>query len=302
MTAICRFFIGVEMKFILQIQFFGRGGSKAGGGGGTVGGSGAVSGGASDTEPTVTAAPEGTPDEAKGAFDPSTASLDDLYAQDYHTFKDKAAYSHGYEGSGKEVVDFFNENSNYDELIDGMNDRQREAFRRWTEGYFMDGAQYKGWDGMSTTEHHYTSRMDHILDQAVLNEGIVVTRRASAELVLGAGTRKGSLEALQAMEGRSVFSRGAMSTGAASQGLTIGDSSKNVEYKIHIPKGSKGAGMWVGDRRINGWGAEQREFVVNRDSTFKVGKTRYNPSRKIYEVDVFYTGQMEHDYGTSKRK
>ena len=72
-----------------------------------------------------------------------------------------------------------------------------------------------------------------------------------------------------------------MSFGAASQGLTIGDSSKKVEYKLRIPPGSKGAGMWIGDKRINGWGAEQREFMSNRDSVFKVGKTTYDKRRGV---------------------
>lgn len=270
-----------------------RGGKRGAGGGGAIGGSGGA--GAEDTATTLEAT--GT-----GAFDPATATLDELYAQMYHEFPDKASYSHGYAGDGKDVVAFFDENSNYDELIAGMNDRQIEAFRRyWTTGYFMDGQQYKGWDKMDSTDRHMTSRMDHVLDKTELNEGIVVTRRATAELVLGAGHKKGSLDALRAMEGRDIFSKGAMSTGAASEGLTIGDSSKNVEYKIHIPKGSKGAGMWIGDSRINAWGAEQREFVTNRDTTYKVGRTTYDSARKIYVVDVFYTGQMAHDYGSKGR-
>ena len=143
----------------------------------------------------------------------------------------------------------------------------------------MSGQQYRGWDGMSKTDQKITKDMDDILDRATLDEGITIHRLATAELVLGVGRRTATLEELQAMRGKSVTSKGAMSCGAAAEGLTIGSRSKEVEYRISIPGGSTGAGMWIGDKRINGWAAEQREFVMNRDTEYTVGETTFDSAR-----------------------
>ena len=143
-----------------------------------------------------------------------------------------------------------------------------------------------------------------MLDRSVMTKGVAVVRRATPELLLGAGAGRPTLEQLQAMEGRTITSKGNMSTGAAKQGLTISSvgTHKPCEYRIHIPAGSKGAGMWIGDARINpGWGAKQREFMTNRDISLKVGKTTYDKKRNVFITDVYFVGRLAHDYGKSGR-
>ena len=218
--------------------------------------------------------------------------------REYDKFEDRASGTHTYAGDGSKQEQWFAEHSNFDELIAGMSPDERSAFRDWTRGYFMDGTQYRGWDGMDKTSQDITRRMDEILDRATLDKGIIVTRRTSAELLLGKGkARVSSLDELTALRGTTVSSAGAMSTGAAREGLTIGDSSKNVELRIHIAGGTTGAGMWVGDHRINGWGSEQREFVMNRDAVFAVGASRYDAKRGVYVSNIYYMGRKPHDYG-----
>lgn len=206
--------------------------------------------------------------------------------------------THEYGGDGKKQVDFFKNNSNHYKLIDKMDYNEREAFHSWARGMFMGGQQYDKFSNMDYDRQAWTRIYDKYLDQAVLNKGIVVARLATAELVLGKGNKYGDLKALQAQEGKVVISRGSMSCGVAKRGLTIGSMSKNVEYKIHIPKG-KGAGMWIGDKKINGWEAKQREFMTNRDARFKVGKTttrKDSHGRTIYVVNLTYDGHLEHRY------
>lgn len=219
----------------------------------------------------------------------------------FKSFSDTAAYSHEYNGDGKEQVQWFKDNSNFDKLIKEMDYDQRGAFKAWTRGTFMYGQQYEGWDSMSSIEKERTQIFDDILDRATLKSGVELTRRSDAQLVLGAGHKTATLAELQAMKGSLVSSKGSMSFGAASQGLTIGDNRKKVEYKLKIPGGTKGSGMWIGDKRINGWGAKQREFMTNRDVTFKVGDTTFDKRRNIFVTEIEYVGRLPHDYGRSGR-
>ena len=217
----------------------------------------------------------------------------------YKEFDDVPSGGWTYAGDGEDVKRFFEENSNVDELISSMDSYTVNAFEDyWAPGHFMSGQQYRGWDGMSKLDQDLTRAMDRVLDRGELKEGIVVRRLSTAELVMGAGKRTATLEELQAMKGRVVTSKGAMSTGAAAQGLTIG-SSKEVEYAIKIPGGerSRGSGMWIGDTRINGHGTRQREYLINRDTSFKVGDTTYDRKRGVYVVELLYAGLGEHDYG-----
>ena len=64
----------------------------------------------------------------------------------YKTFADRARGTHEYHGNGQEQVNFFRNNSNSDALISAMSNEDRYAFQAWSNGYFMDGAQYGGWD------------------------------------------------------------------------------------------------------------------------------------------------------------
>ncbi len=208
-----------------------------------------------------------------------------------------------FQGSGRETVQWFNDNSNYDELIRSMNYDDHDAFQSWMNGYWMSGQMYRGYDNLTRGEQERVRSYDKILDQSVIREAFTVRRLATAELVLGAGNRSvTSLEQLQALRGQVVTSTGNMSTAAAARGLGIGSASrKAVEYVMKFPAGSKGAGMWIGDNRIGGWGARQREFMTNRDINFRVGDTKYNSRTGKYEVELIYTGRNDHDYGRRGR-
>ena len=106
-----------------------------------------------------------------------------------------------------------------------------------------------------------------------------------------------SLSELRAIEGNLVNVTSFMSCAAASEGLHIGDTGKNVQLRIHIPSGSVGAGMWVGHPKVNAWGVRQREFMTNRDIVIRVGKSTYDASTGVYTVNVYYEGRTAHDYG-----
>ena len=219
-------------------------------------------------------------------------------------FGDVAKDTHDYDvknpgKDGSEQVDFFKENSNYDELISEMSSEERRAWESgWCPGYFMDGSQYRGWDAMTSREQEWTRTFDKYLDRATLDKPVEVVRLATGELALGAGKRTGTLADYQAMVGQTVLSKGSMSTGAARTGLSIGDSSKQCEYRIKVPGGSTGAGMWIGDSRINHWGAKQREFMTNRDSFYRIDRVHENRYGKIV-VDMTWIGRDQHDYGKS---
>ena len=203
---------------------------------------------------------------------------------------------------GKEQVDFMNRTSNYNELIDKMSGTERNHFRKvWAPGYFMWGQKYGKFSDMDTNLQDATRTFDKYLDQAENREGFIVRRLGTAELVLGAGdTVPRSLEQLQALKGRVVTSKGSMSTSLAAHGLpiaySIASSGKKMEYEIRIPGKSKGAGMWIGDKRINGWGTRQREFMTNRDSSFVIGDTRYDASRGVYVTQLTWVGHEKHSY------
>ena len=221
-------------------------------------------------------------------------------------FSDRARGGFSYEGDGSKQVEFFDKNSNYNELIEKMSYRERQAFNdKWVPGEFMRGQQYGGFENMSRSDQEATRIYDKILDQSVINKGFVTYRLSTAELVLGAGAKTGSLDDFKAMKGKVVISQGNMSTGVAREGLTIGARTstsgsgytKSVEYKIKIPGGMKGAGMWIGDSRINShFGTRQREFMTNRDVRYKVGNTRYDATRDVFVVELTYAGRLPHNY------
>lgn len=194
---------------------------------------------------------------------------------------------------------FVREQTNTDELMSEItrNRSYVEAFRNWARGMFMRGHQYGRFSDMDSDRQEWTRIYDRFLDRTVNREGFVVRRLATAELLLGRGNRMPtSLEQLQGMKGQYVTSKGSMSTSMAKHGLTIGALDKRIEYEIMIPANSQGAGMWIGDRRINGWGARQREYMTNRDSTYQVGDTRYDSRRKVYVTQLVYVGHEKHSY------
>lgn len=219
----------------------------------------------------------------------------------YKSFSDtRDPSSTEFSGDGKEQADFFNENSNYSELIDEMTWQENAAFADWANGAWTDGQQYNGWDNMSPEERYTTQLFDDVLDKSVLTSGVEVVRRSDAQLVMGAGNTTASLADLQKMEGQVITAKGNMSFSAASEGIPM-SSSGNIEYRLKIPGGSNGSGMYIADDRINDWGAGQREFMTNRDISIKVGKTTYDSNRGVHVVELQYVGRQPHDYGTKGR-
>ena len=221
--------------------------------------------------------------------------------ESFHYFYDKARDGFHYEGDGHHQLEWFSEHTNIDEIADNLTTIDMSAMRYWIEGRFMLGGQYRGWDNMDRLEKLCTQTYDDLIDRSTLDRGVTVVRRTTAELIFGAGHKTATLAELQAAEGRIVESKANISTGAAAEGLTIGGYKKH-EFRIHIPGGSTGAGMWIGDPRINKiFGVEQREFMMNRDISVRVGKTTYDSSKDIYVTDLTYIGRQEHDYGKTGR-
>jgi len=218
----------------------------------------------------------------------------------YEEFTDTPKDGWNYKGTDTDEVEFFKEHSNYEDLIEHMNFTERQAFRVWAQGEFMDGQQYGKFTDMDKYNQELTKVYDKCLDQATLDTGIVVTRRATPQLLGLPKHSKPTLEQLQALRGGTVECKANMSCGAAKHGLTIGhDSEKNIEYVIHIAGGTKGAGMWIGDSRINGWKGMQREFMTNRNSVYAVGRTTEghdSVGTKVYRVHLYYIGRTEHNY------
>ena len=213
-------------------------------------------------------------------------------------------------GSEREAVDWMREHTNAEALIaEAATDRAaRESFDDWTTGHFMHGQQYKGWDNMTTRDQLMTQTYDDYLDRATVSAPVTIMRLATPEL-LGLGRDLPTAEQLAALKGATVTSRGHMSCAAAKEGLTISFSTrpytvgKFIEYKFNIPGGTKGAGMWIGDSRINPtWGARQREFMMNRDTEWRVGDAKYDSHRGCYVVEMEWVGRHEHDYGTTGRR
>ena len=213
---------------------------------------------------------------------------------DYIKFTDRASDGWNYHGTGADVQSFFKKQSNLEDVIKSLSSDDIHAFGMWAIGQFM-GSNKAEWNSLSSREQHMLKTYDKILDKSVLHEGIVVRRLASFSLVNN-GSRSIPTD-FASMEGNLINVRMPLSSSAAAEGLTIGARGKNVEYVMHIPAGSKGAGMWIGDYRINSeWGPKQREFMINRDTVFRQGKTTYNSARGVYEVELYYVGRTKHKY------
>lgn len=219
---------------------------------------------------------------------------------EYKEFEDEADSGFTYGGDSRSEESFMRAYSNFDRLIDDMDYSEMSAFERYAEGHFMDGQQYHGFKKMSEADQRRTRVYDKFLDRSVLDKGIVVTRRATPQLLGFRSSERPTLAQLQKMKGKVVYSPANMSTGLAKTGLEIGSGyEKPVEYRIHIPGGSVGAGMWIGDHRINGWGGGQREFMTNRDSLYVIGDSREAKDfrgRDINVVDLYYIGRTKHKY------
>lgn len=239
---------------------------------------------------------------SKGFNSASSSSSSSISRGTYKEFDNVERSSFFYEGDGKEQIEWFNKYSNYNELIDNMNETEKDAFNKWAYGYFTNGQQYRGWDTLEDDDKQRTQIYDDYLDKATLSHGIVVSRGSDAKLILGPDNERATFEQLKAAEGSIITSKGNMSFAAAKHGLAVGDPTKQIEYKLHIPGGTTGAGMWIGDTRINDvYGAKQLEFMTNRDISVRVGKTVYDAERDKYIVHLEYLGRRKHDYGKSGR-
>lgn len=218
---------------------------------------------------------------------------------DVHKEGHEVQYATEYKGDGSATTKFFSDNSNNTELIDSMSADEMKAFKDlWSKGKFMQGQQYGDFSDMKPKLQNATRVFDKYLDQTTIDQNIEVVRLSDAQLIFGAGNRTGSLEDFIAMEGQQVICNANMSFSAASEGLRINPtgSAPTVEYVLRVPAGSDGAGMYIGDDRINIWGDKQREFMTNRNIWMTVGHTEYDEARGVYRVEINYGGLMEHDY------
>lgn len=218
----------------------------------------------------------------------------------YTKFKDKPSlWGRSFDGDAQDIKDFFRDNTNsYDIIEQVAQDRKAvQAFGDWAVGWFMDGQQYDGFSNMSLRDQERTRIYDKYLDQSVINKGFETRRLASAELLRGTGNKTITEEQLKALVGQDIIAKGNMSTATASQGLGISSSRHPIEYVFQFPKGSKGAGMWIGDYRINDeWGHRQREFITNRDAVYTMKDYKWNEKRGVWEVTMRYKGKVDHDY------
>ena len=203
-------------------------------------------------------------------------------------------YDYGYDGS--ETTKWFEDNSNFREILASANSEDKTALHEYSIGHFMDGQLYRGFSKMTSYEQDYVRSFDRMLDKSVVRSSVTLTRSSTAELLFGGGHRTTTLTELQSMKGRVITSRAHLSSAAAKRGLTIGDKKKKVEYKIHIPAGARGAGMYIGVDGFHAWGERQREFMVNRDTKWTVGDAKYNKATKMYEVDLYSVDRLPHDY------
>lgn len=213
---------------------------------------------------------------------------------EYHQFPDKHKDGWTYYGDGREALDFFKNNSNYDDLIRSMSKDERYQFMRmWAPGRFMRGQQYEGFENMSASEQLATRTFDKFLDQSEITKPFTVYRESGFNLLNNGSSGRMTMNEIKALIGTDIYSAGSMSCGAAQEGLTIG-TPKPVSYKINFPAG-KGMGMWIGDSRVNDWGAQQREFMTNRDAIYTVKGVTKSGNKYIVELD--YRGRIPHQYG-----
>lgn len=195
-----------------------------------------------------------------------------------------------YQGDGADAVAFFGKNSNYNALISQMSDEERNDFHDFVAGIFM----YNKGKSLDANDQRRQATYDKYLGQATLSEGVEVKRLTDWSFLGGAKTA----EQLSAMQGQVITSKYPLSTGAAGEGLLMYSNykSKPVEINYKIPP-STGAGMWIGDTRINPtFGAKQREFMLNRNTDWKVGKSHFDSKRGITVIDMEFVGK------TSRRK
>ena len=202
-----------------------------------------------------------------------------------------------YSGDGKGTIYTVGKFTNYEDLINEMTYDEKQAFRMWTQGWFMSGQQWGGYGSMSAEDKRLTRIFDKFLDRATLEKGVELHRAGTWHLVNDGDGDEVSMERLQAMKGKYIEVDGSMSTAMASEGLRGMGRDKPVEYVIKIPAGSTGAGMWVGDSRINGWGPRQREFMTNRDIMVQVGNCYYDYDKMHPVVELYYVSRRRrHKY------
>ena len=230
----------------------------------------------------------------KGKITPATLAYKEFTAEPLSPLTPGDTYDYGKDGSVE--TKWFEENTNFREILSTISSSDEDALHQFTIGHFMDGQQYRGFSSMSVYDKQMVRRYDSMLDRSVISANVKLTRSATPELLLGGGVRTTTLTELQAMKGRVITSKANLSTAAAKVGLAIGDPSKQIEYKIHIPAGSKGAGMYIGVHGIHAWGERQREFMLNRDTNWLVGDARYDKKRGVYEVDLYFVTRIPHDY------
>lgn len=223
---------------------------------------------------------------------PKGVKRGDYNLKGYKVFTSVPAYSHEYESDDGQTARWFKKNSNIDDVISGMSYFDIDAINDyWSPGHFMSGQQYDGFSSMSATDQELTRSLDKSIDKSEFNKGIVAVRLSSWNQLGG----KKSDEQLNKLIGSETVILGHQSAAAAKEGLKIAGG-KSVEYRFHIPAGVKGAAMWIGDKRINGWGDKQREILINRDHVYTFAGYHYDAARGVTVIDLVWNRALKHNY------
>lgn len=199
-----------------------------------------------------------------------------------------------------DIVRYFGDNSNIEQLIPLMSNAERNDWDRWARGAFMGSATYY-YALLDQYQQQMLKTYDKYIDKSSFNEDIAVRTLAGYSILTGSRSVPSDAEWANIVN-QPIKLDMPMSSAAAAHGLTIGSSGKNVEYVWHIPKNVKGVAMPLVDGRINReWKERQREVIMGRDNYWKPTKRNFNKKRGVWEIHMSYIGKDKHDYSTKLR-
>ena len=85
----------------------------------------------------------------------------------YKVFRDRPSGTHEYVGSGADVANFFEAQSNFREIIQSMSTEERQHFFDWSQGQFM-GNNKSDWNSLLPYEQNMLRAFDKILDKSTV--------------------------------------------------------------------------------------------------------------------------------------
>lgn len=207
-------------------------------------------------------------------------------------------------GVNRDIERYFSDHTNIDEILKNLSPDAQSAWRHWFRGDLMSGlgtssksASQTTWDDLSPREQEWVRHFDKTIDESVYHEPVVIKTLGGYGILTGNRSVPSDAE-WSSIVGRPVKLNMPVSSAAASEGLTIGRYSKNVEYSWHVPAGVKGVAVPGVHYKINSaFESEQRENILNRDRFWKPGERKYNKKRGVWEISMYYVGADRHYYG-----